>query len=109
MAARAGSYKDGAEGIVEFREESHKIGKKHRRAFQMLALNPNYATEKSRVSPSLFFTLREILQLSEVTPSCRVPSSLSLTSPLGCREGPVYLHTEGLLQAPCIRAANSSP
>lgn len=45
MAARAGSYKDGAEEIVEFREESLKIGKKHRRAFQMLALNPNYATK----------------------------------------------------------------
>lgn len=45
MAARAGPYKDGAEETVEFREESHKIGKKHRCAFQMLALNPNYATE----------------------------------------------------------------
>lgn len=108
MAARADSHKDGAEETVGFREESHKVGKKYRNVLQILVLSPDYAADKSGVSPSRSLTLRGILWVSEGTPSCPAPSSLILTSP---QTGQRVLspRIEGSSRPhPHIRGANSS-
>lgn len=76
---------DGAEEIVEFREESLKIGKKHKACIQMLALNLIMLQSKSESKPLLHPS--GILQFLKVTPAEMCRAAWSPHKPLGCREG----------------------